>query len=302
MLGISTAWTAKAQNGQELLAPILDIGIGTVELGYMITEGLLAEIRPRIKGGEIEVLSIHNYFPAPEGFLPERWGGDAFSLSSLDEEERRKGVFYTNRTIEQADDLGARVVILHLGRVEIGLPPEGLTQLFREGFWEREGKELLVSYQKERRRLRDRHLDRLFFCLERIVKRAEQLGVRLGIENRYYLHEIPDSEEIGIILHEFRGAPIGYWHDTGHAAAMESLGIIRQEELLKQYASFLVGVHLHDCKGIEDHKSPGLGDVPFATISSYIPEDAIKILEVHPSATRQEVMDGIAILKEKGLG
>ena len=33
---------------------------------------------------------------------------------------------------------------------------------------------------------------------------AQLVGISLGVENRYYFHEIPDFEEFGIILHPSR--------------------------------------------------------------------------------------------------
>jgi sugar phosphate isomerase/epimerase len=303
VIGLSTVWTSRnARSGEELLGPILDLGFEGVELEYRITEQLFEEIHPRIRHNEVHVLSIHNYFPVPPMISPERVSGDCFSLSSLDREERDKGVSYTFRTLETAHGLAARTVVLHLGRVETDLPRNGLQQLYREHASNDEVAKLLKKEQEERSRLRDPHLDALLFSLERIVKRAEQLGVVVGIENRYYFQEIPDMEEIGIILNKFRGGPIGYWHDTGHAAVSEALGILQHEELLRLYAPHLVGAHLHDADGIEDHKPPGQGKIDFKMVKKYLPEGAIKIMEIHPSATGDEILDGLAFLQEQGIG
>ncbi|MBN1254378.1 MAG: sugar phosphate isomerase/epimerase [Deltaproteobacteria bacterium] len=303
MIGLSTVWTSRAaRSGDDLLGPILDLGFAAVELEYRITEQIYQEILPRIRANEIQVLSIHNYFPVPAILPPERASGDCFSLSSLDSEERAKGVFYTSRTIEHAHDLGARAVVLHLGRVETDLPRNGLQQLYREGAWNKEDVELLQREREARAQKRGPHLDALLFSLDRILKRAEQLGVILGIENRYYFQEMPDKEEIGIILDQFRGAPIGYWHDTGHAAVFETLGILKHEELLQRYAPHLVGTHLHDALKLDDHNPPGKGEISFEMIKKYIPEGAIKIMEIHPQAQGQEVLDGLVFLQEKGIG
>jgi len=302
VIGLSTVWTSRdARSGEELLGPILDLGFEGVELEYRITEQLYEEIRPRILNDEVQVLSIHNYFPVPAIIPPERVSGDCFSLSSLDREERDNGVSYTFRTLETAHDLEARVVVLHLGRVETDLPRNGLQQLYRENTSNDEVAKLLQQEREERSRLRDPHLDALLFSMERIVKRAEQLGMILGIENRYYYQEMPNKEEIGIILDQFRGGPIGYWHDTGHAAVFEALGILQHEELLKLYAPHLVGVHLHDAHGIDDHKPPGQGEINFEMVKGYLPEGAIKIMEIQPSARGHEITDGLEFLQEKGI-
>jgi sugar phosphate isomerase/epimerase len=303
VIGLSTVWTSRdARSGEELLGPILDLGFEGVELEYRITEQLYEEIRPPIRNNEVQVLSIHNYFPVPPMIPPARVSGDCFSLSSLDREEREKGISYTFRTLETAHDLAVRAVVLHLGRVETDLPRDGMQQLYRENKWNDEGARLLQREREERGRLRDPHLDALLFSLEAIIKRAEQLGVILGIENRYYFQEMPDKEEIGIILDQFRGGPIGYWHDTGHAAVLETLGILQHEELLRLYGPHLVGVHLHDALGIDDHKPPGQGEIDFEMVQKYLPAKAIKIMEIHPSARGNEIIDGLQFLKEKGIG
>jgi len=302
MIGLSTAWTSQhARTGAELLDPILDLGFGGVELEYRITGQLYQDILPRIRAHEIQVLSVHNYFPVPEILRPEQASGDCFSLSSLDREEREKGIYYTCRTIEHAHDLDARAVVLHLGRVETDLPRNGLQQIYWEGEWKDKGAELLQQEQEERRRLCAPHLDALLFSLDKILKQAEQLGVVVGIENRYYLREMPDKEEIGIILDRFLGGPVGYWHDTGHAAVFETLGIGKQEELLQAYAPYMVGIHLHDALKLDDHKPPGKGEIAFEMVKQYIPEQAIKIMEIHPQAQGEEILDGLAFLKEKGI-
>jgi sugar phosphate isomerase/epimerase len=303
VIGLSTVWTSShARSGDELLRPILELGFTGVELEYRITRQIYQEILPRIRGHEIEVLSIHNYFPVPDIIPPEWASGDCFSLSSLDREERDKGISYTFRTIEIAHDLEVRGVVLHLGRVTTELPRDGLQRLYGEGQWEDEGPVLFQQEREERNRHRGPHLDALLFSLEALVKRAERLGVILGIENRYYLQEMPDKDEIGIILEQFRGGPIGYWHDTGHAAVFETLGIVRHEELLRLYAPHLVGVHLHDARGLDDHKPPGQGEIDFAMVQGYLPDGAIKIMEVRPGATGQEILDGLRFLEDKGMG
>jgi sugar phosphate isomerase/epimerase len=303
VIGLSTVWTSRdARSGEELLGPILDLGFEGVELEYRITEQLYKEIRPRIRNNEVQVLSIHNYFPVPPMIPPEQVSGDCFSLSSLDREERDNGVSYTVRTLETAHDLEAQVVVLHLGRVEADLSRNGLQQLYQENPSNDEVAKLLQQEREERSRLRAPHLDALLFSLERIVKRASQLGVVVGIENRYYFQEIPDIEEIGIILDQFRGGPIGYWHDTGHAAVSEALGILQHEELLRLYTSHLVGTHLHDARGMDDHKPPGQGEIDFAMVNRYLPNGAIKIMEIQPSARGHEILNGLDFLKEKGFG
>ena len=61
--------------------------------------------------------------------------------------------------------------------------------------------DLFLSHlRKERTSKRQQFLDAVLFSLEKLNQEAEKQGVSLGVENRYYFHEIPDFEEFGIIF------------------------------------------------------------------------------------------------------
>ena len=44
------------------------------------------------------------------------------------------------------------------------------------------------------------------------------------------------------------------------------------------------------------------GEIDFAMVKGYLPERAIKIMEIQPSARGHEILDGLDFLKEKGFG
>lgn len=296
--GISTAWATK--NGLEdpegFLGVLERLGLRGLELDFRVTRRFLEGLRPHLRAQEAVVLSLHNYCPVPE-VLPEgKASGDAFNLASPDWEERREAIRWTMRTLEVASDLEAEAVVLHLGYIPD--LSDRLHDLYRKGKLTRE---LLQGYLKERREKAQRPFDALLKALEPILKRAEALGVRVGVENRYYPNEFPLPEEAERIFMEFEGAPIGYWHDVGHAHAMEKLGIIGQRELLERFRDSLLGVHIHDAQGLKDHRPPGQGEVDFEALRELLPEGAIRILEVHPPAEEEEILEGLAFLREKGL-
>ena len=119
MFGISTCWWyGRTDRGDEILDDILRLGFPGVELEYRLTESLYSQMKPLLKRA-LKVLSIHNFFPKPDELAGKEGGGDLFLLSSTDKDERRRAVAYTIRTLEHAHELGAEVVILHLGRVDM---------------------------------------------------------------------------------------------------------------------------------------------------------------------------------------
>ena len=59
----------------------------------------------------------------------------------------------------------------------------------------------------------------------------------------------------------------GYWHDTGHVPANEVSGPIAGNALLRKYADWFIGIHLHDAIGLDDHIPPGAGEIDFTAQS-----------------------------------
>jgi sugar phosphate isomerase/epimerase len=292
-LGISTCWrSAGAASGDYLFSEIASLDLEAIELEYRITEHLFEELRPLIRRGSFRVLSIHNFFPLPPDFPPERASGDLLNLAGDDPEERRRAVKLTMRTLETAHELEVDRVILHLGYVE-GSPI--LDREWRSRFdqGDEAARNDLKNYLEERKVFAPRALDQVKFSLERLAKRAEGLGLLLGLENRDWPHEIPSLEEMEDLLRTFEGAAAGFWYDVGHAAKQDRFGLAPIQEWMERFGSRLAGVHLHDLKGVRDHLPPGLGELDFGKILQQIKGTEIWILEIEPKFTVAEVREGI---------
>jgi len=107
---------------------------------------------------------------------------------------------------------------------------------------------------------------------ETLVRNAEQKGVLLGFENREAFDELPlDADHPDLIAAMAKPNACGYWHDTGHAQVYENMGLLRHEEYLERFRDRLLGVHLHDVKGvINDHNAPFTGDFDFAILKPFL--------------------------------
>ena len=302
MLGISTCWWhGRSLRGDEIVRDILRLGLEGVELEYRITNAIYQQMRGPLKKA-LTVLSVHNFFPKPEDPGIAKGSGDLFLLSSSDKDERLRAVRYSTRTMEHAHDLGAKVVILHLGKVDMPNPISQIRAALEKGKPLQDELLAFINRQRrERRSMHQRHLDAVLFSLDALNKEAEKKDLFLGIENRYHLHEIPDLDEIETILEQFRGGNIRYWHDVGHAFAQENMGIIPQKDLLTAYSEMLIGIHLHDAKGLDDHRAPGQGEVDFDQIKSFLKPSHIRILEVHSDVGEKDLQEGIQHLKSLGI-
>jgi len=150
----------------------------------------------------------------------------------------------------------------------------------------------------ERNQLISGHTNALLFSLDRLMSHAERQGVILGLENRFHYHELPTPDVFETLLTEFKGGPIGYWHDTGHAHTNELLGIIAPGTLLEAFGENLIGMHWHDARGLDDHLVPGQGEIDFNALKPYIQKDLPIVIELKPGTPHQEVNKSIQFTRE----
>ncbi len=297
---ISTLWCSK-NNGsaEELLAPLRDLEVDGLELEYRIPESTFRGLVPLLKSEKIRILSLHNYCPHPQEFCKMRSSGDLFSLASLDKSERDLAVKWTARTLEWAEELGARVVVLHLGEVFLGKdenPRNLYNRVLHSVIGEHARKAIVDRHLVLREEKSRKHLDAVFFSLESLDKLAERRRISLGIENRYFYHQIPNHDEVGEILMRFGNT--GYWHDFGHGNAQEVMGVHPGLKMLKSYQSRLLGVHIHDAVGLDDHKGIGEGNINYEGIKQLLPPGALRILELHSTTTLSQVQNSINYVRD----
>lgn len=300
MFAVSTCWKSSgAENADDILGPILDAGVNAVELEYRISEAIFKEMLPALRREQPAVVSVHNFFPLPAHLTRDRASGDAFLLSSPEKEERERAVKHTLRTLEHAHEVGASAVVLHMGKTEMDDGFGRLTEEYEDGTIEEdETQDYIETLRKQRKGAGRKHLDAALFSLDRLWRPAERLSLKLGIENRYHFRETPNADELEVILDKFDGSGIGYWHDVGHAAAQETLYGESHEELLFRFSPRLIGVHLHDADGARDHQAPGKGKIDFEMVKKHVPSDAIRVIELSPKVSEEELAEGIGRLSD----
>ena len=298
MFGLSSVWkSAKTKDGFQILNEYEKIGVPGIELEYRITAEMFEQVKKGIRSSSLQILSLHNYCPHPEILPLEKRSGDALMLTATDKNERKLAVKYSKRTIQNAADLEAKAVVFHIGRI-LGMEREEeqwFALLEKSKFKDSEGQKFFNQTMRKREQVKQPYFDAVLKSLDELNEEAIKRGIELGIENRYYWDEFPNIDEVEVILNYFRGGNLGYWHDVGHAQAHETYGLTTHEEFLKRYAGQLIGCHLHDCKeaGYRDHFAPGTGWINYDMIQKYLPENAIRIIEVHPKVTAGELRDGI---------
>jgi sugar phosphate isomerase/epimerase len=303
-VGISTSWNAAGVgDGAEIVRQVTGLGFGCIEVEYRVSEEAAAGIEEVVRAGAIRVLSVHNYTPLEAGERATSRGGDKHNLASPSETERKHAVRLTLRSLDLGRRLGAKALVLHLGETDISRAYFGrlVDIVEKAGVASGPAMELRKEVRAARDALKGAYLDAALRSLEDLLPRAEAAGIVLGLENRYYFHQVPLPEEIPGILTRMGSPFLRYWHDIGHAHVMEVLGFSRPDEVPTQLPDDASGVHVHDAVFIRDHKAPGSGNIPLASILSRVPEEAIRIVELSGEVPRADVVKAIAFLRSLGL-
>ena len=303
-LGISTSWNAAGlEDGRQIVDQITGLGFRCLEVEYRVSGDAVQGIEEAVQSGTVRVLSVHNYTPLEAGEEATSRGGDKRNLASPVDSERREAVWLTLRSLELARKLGAGALVLHLGETDMTRDYFGdLARIVEEeGVESRRAQDLRRRTRVTRDLRKGPYLEAAMASLRDLLPFARSAGIVLGIENRYYFHQVPLPEEIPGILDELRSPFVRYWHDIGHAYVMEALGFVRGGRIMDSLVGSAFGVHIHDSVFIRDHKAPGTGEIPLDATLRLIPQDAMKIVELAASVPRSDIVSSIPLLRELGL-
>jgi len=130
--------------------------------------------------------------------------------------------------------------------------------------------------------------------LEEVLPHAKDVNVKLGMETRFGIEEIPSEIESEEILKRFGTETIMYWHDVGHAAVKETLGLMTLESILERFRGRTAGMHLQDfAPPAEDHQPPGFGAFDFARLAPFVTDDMVLAWEIHPEWKPEDIVKGM---------
>jgi sugar phosphate isomerase/epimerase len=65
-----------------------------------------------------------------------------------------------------------------------------------------------------------------------------------------------------------------------------------KRDFLDRLGSRLIGIHLHDVTGVDDHRAPLMGSFDFSILKPYIKKDTLLVLEPHYPAAPDEIIRG----------
>src|ERR1043165_6680682 len=294
MYSFSTCWNShRHTDGRAMLREIRDLGFQFAELSHGIRVSLLPGILEAVEACEMKISSLHNFCPLPMGV--NHSAPNLYQFSAEKARERELAIRYTLKTLEFAVRVQAPLVVLHLGSIEMKAYTDKLKDLLGRG--EKDSakyEKLCMELTQKREAKKERFVERVYETLRRILPEAESRGLKLGVENREALEEIPLDSDFTFFFREFASPSVVYWHDTGHAQIKENLGFVHHVLHLESLSDRLAGFHIHDGQfPRRAHCAPGTGMVDFAALKLMIKPSHIKAFEFSPSLTVEEVKSGV---------
>ena len=114
-----------------MLEEIRDLGFEYAELSHGIRLSLVPGVIEAFQAGVIKISTVHNFCPLPIGC--KHANPNVFKFSSTDARERENAYKHTLKTIEFADRLSAKLIVLHMGEISMRNYTDKLISLLEAG-------------------------------------------------------------------------------------------------------------------------------------------------------------------------
>lgn len=280
-----------------MLREVRELGFEYAELGHGTRISLMPGILEAVDAGEIKISSLHNFCPLPMGVT--RAAPNLFQFSSPMPREREQAERYTRKTMEFANRVKASLVVLHLGSIEMKDYNDKMLSMLEHGEQNTpKYQKLCQEIEEKRESKKEEYFERVKESIKRLLPEAEQRGLRLGAENRQAIEELPLDGDFYFMFREISSPNFVYWHDTGHAQIKEHLGFIHHRMHLESLKERLAGFHIHDVQYPgKDHCPPGTGTIDFAGLKQFVQPGHLRVLELSPSLTPEQVREGFARIR-----
>lgn len=280
-----------------MLQEIAALGFAHAELSHGIRITLVPGILRAVEEGVIKISSTHNFCPLPTGVVQA--APNLFEPSASEFREHDQWLRHTKRSIDFAAQVKAQVLVCHLGSVGFFWfnPARDIRNYLRDhpdAGRKPDDKAYPVLLQKCVAKLRKRmppYWEQVKASIGEVLEHAKLKGVKLGFENREKFEELPiDADYAEFVASYPVDAPIGYWHDTGHADIKEGMGLLNHRAHLEKNMPRGLGFHLHDVSADgHDHQGIGEGHIDFKMVSSFWRPEHLLTIELGPRVPVEEV-------------
>lgn len=282
-----------------MIEEMVGLGFKRIELSHGIKISLVPGILQAVEQGRVEISSVHNFCPLPAGI--QHAAPNLYQPSAIDTREQGLWDRYTLQTMDFAVRVGAQNIVMHSGsawfffasperKLEQWVEASELPVLELAG-----NDDFLRQRQRAMRRIQraaHKAMRRIQASYERVIPLAQERGLKLCLENREGLEEMPlDANYPDFLAGLPQPEQVGYWHDTGHAQIKHQFGLLDHRTHLSSMADRLAGFHLHDVsESGRDHQVPGTGTIDFKMVAEFVRPHHTLVLELSPRLTSEQVL------------
>ncbi len=301
-LALSTMYAQQPRfaGGEAFAEYAAEAGYDAIEVSHSTPEAKLREI---LESAILPVVAIHQ--PAPHVEVDRGKSNADLNLASTKRSEQARALRHALRSLEWAVEAGASALVVHLGHVEgsfSGTTAE-LYRLFRQHeIRNNRAAEARAEMEQRRAEAAPPHLEAARAALEQLVEAARPHGIVIGVENRLGFHEIPLPHESLALMEGLPPHEVGHWHDTGHGEVLDRLGYLPHATWFDQLGDRLVGAHVHDVRGVIDHRAPGTAQLDWEMVAGGLGSLDTLTLEIDQRETDEDVRAAPAFLRSVGLG
>jgi hypothetical protein len=108
-------------------------------------------------------------------------------------------------------------------------------------------------------------------------------------------------QELAWIFEDLPRQRLAYWHNTAVCHAQEKAGMASGEAWLSHYGRHIAGTHLEDWVDGQGLYPPGMGEVAFRPLLSYLPTHAMRVLHIAPRFGEAEMLECYQFLQTTNL-
>jgi len=292
-----------------MVEEMIGLGFKRIELSHGIRISLIPGIMQAVDEGIVEISSVHNFCPLPRSV--QHAAPNLYQPSAPDSRERALWKRYTMQTLDFAEKVHAKRVVMHSGSAWFffGSPEDKLDKWLRESDLKPtellENDDFIKRRDRAMKRIRKtcgKLMPQIKEAYESVAESAKEKGICFGLENREGLEEFPLDADFADFLKDSLSdeSVYGYWHDAGHAQLKHLSGLLEHREHLESMADRLIGFHLHDVS-LEgrDHQVPGTGVIDFDMVAEFVRPEHTLVLELSPRLTVDEVLRSRDFIADK---
>ena len=288
-----------------MVEEMVGLGFKQIELSHGIRISLVPGILKAVEEGLVKISSVHNFCPLPNSV--SHAAPNLYEPSTPDGREQGLWLRYTEQTLDFAVKVGANRVVMHSGstwyffsspekKLEAWVDASGIKAVDLL-----ECAEFLKRRERAMKRIKKASksaMERIVANYEAIIPLAKERDVRLCLENREGMEEMPIDANYAEFIEKLpEHEHVGYWHDAGHAQIKHQQGLLDHREHLTAMADRLTGFHLHDVsESGRDHQVPGTGTIDFEMIAEFVRPEHTLVLELSPRLTTEEVLASRAFI------